>query len=204
VVICALGVLSPAIAAAAATAPAPPAPPANVVVVTGNALAKVSWTEATAKTTFTASAVAAGHVTRTCKVKVDTCTITTLTNGVTYSVSVTATNAKGVTSAASAAATVTIGAPGPPRTVQTTPAKVLVIVKWLAPVATGVAAITGYTATAMPGDFTCLTVSSLLAPAARSCTIVGLTKASTYTITVTAKNRWGTSVPSKVVTVTTR
>lgn len=205
VVACALGVLSPAIAAAAATAPVAPVPPANVTVVAGNALAHVSWTETpkTPKTTFTAKAYAAGHVTRTCKTTVDDCTITLLTNGVTYAVTVTAATTKGGSSVPTTAVVVTIGVPGPPRSVAARAAKVLVVVKWQAPLATGVSAITGYEATAEPGGESCITASSLLTPAARTCTVIGLTKLTTYTITVTAQNRWGTSVPSKGVTVTT-
>lgn len=203
VVACALGVLSPAIAVAAATAPVAPVPPANVAVVAGNALAHVSWTETTPKATFTAKAVATGHATRTCKSATDACTITLLANGVTYSFTVTATTPKGGSSAPSTAVTATIGVPGPPRSVAARAAKVLIVVRWQAPLATGVATITGYEATAEPGGESCITASSLLTPAARTCTVIGLTKLTTYTITVTAQNRWGTSVPSKGVTVTT-
>jgi hypothetical protein len=192
----------PAITATAATTP-PPAPPAIVAVVTGSTTLGVSWTEATAGATFVAKATATDRVTRTCTVKVDKCTIASVANGVTYTVTVVASTKKGGASAPSASVTATVGVPGPPTAVKVRAAKVLAVVKWSAPVVTGVSATTGFTATASPSGLFCVTVSTLLTPAAHTCTITGLTKLTTYSFSVTAHNRFGTGVPSKVVTVTT-
>ncbi len=64
-------------------------------------------------------------------------------------------------------------------------------VSWAVPVYSGGAAITSYTATASPGGGTC----TATAPAT-SCTIMGLTNGTSYTVTVTATNATGTSPAS--------
>lgn len=197
----ALAVL-PAVPAVAATTH-PPAPPASVSVVSGSAALAVSWKDTTAGATFVAKATATGRATRTCTVKVLKCTLTPLADGVTYTVTVYADTKKGGLSAPSVAVTATVDVPGPPTAVKVKAAKVLAVVKWSAPVPTGVSTITGYTATASPSGLFCITKSTLLAPAARTCTIAGLTKLTTYSITVTAQNRFGTGVASKAVTVST-
>ena len=59
---------------------------------------------------------------------------------------------------------------------------------WTAPTNNG-AAITSYTVTSIPGEFTC-TVASL------SCVVTGLNNETAYTFTVKATNSLGTSVQS--------
>jgi alpha-tubulin suppressor-like RCC1 family protein len=70
-------------------------------------------------------------------------------------------------------------------------------VSWTAPAFTNSGTITGYTATAAPGNLTCTTTG------ATSCTISGLTGAVTYTITVTVTASPTGSATSSSITGTT-
>jgi subtilisin family serine protease len=88
-------------------------------------------------------------------------------------------------------------APSAPRNVTGTPGNARIAVSWSAPALDGGSAITRYTATAAPGNAKCTTSG------ARSCTIVGLTNGTPYTVTVTATNATGTSeasAPSAAIT----
>ncbi len=103
----------PASSASAAVTPyTVPGAPTGVAAAAGDTTSAVSWTApastgGSAITSYTASAVPSDGTlpTRTCASATSPCTVTGLTNGVTYTVSVTATNAAG-TGAASSTATV--------------------------------------------------------------------------------------------------
>ena len=117
------------------------------------------------------------------------CTLTGLTNGITYVVNVVARNALG----ASAPGT---SSPVTPATVATAPqgitaiaAKRSAIVSWTAPASTGGAAITSYTVTASPGGASCTTAGS-------SCVVSVLHLGIAYSFTVVAVNAAGTSASS--------
>jgi hypothetical protein len=80
-------------------------------------------------------------------------------------------------------------APGAPTGVSAVPGDGQATVSWTAPVSNGGAAITGYTVTSSPGNFT--------APATgTSAVVTGLTDGTPYTFTVTATNSIGTSPAS--------
>ncbi len=131
------------------------------------------------------------------------CTVTGLTNGVSYSFTVTATNAAGTSSASSASSAAIPAAtvPGAPTGVlASSGADAQSVVVWTAPTSDGGSSITGYTVTASPGGRTCSWTSGSL-----SCTVTGLTNGVSYSFTVTATNAVGTSAasaPSSGVTPT--
>ncbi len=99
----------PASSASAAVTPyTVPGAPTGVTAATGDTTSAVSWTApastgGSAITSYTASAVPSDGTlpTRTCSAATSPCTVTGLTNGVTYTVSVTATNAAGAGAASS-------------------------------------------------------------------------------------------------------
>ena len=82
--------------------------------------------------------------------------------------------------------------PGQPLGVSGVAGDSQVTVSWLAPADVGDSIVTPYTATASPGDRTCVT-------SATSCTISGLSNGAAYTFTVTAFNTPGTSLQSAPV-----
>ena len=87
--------------------------------------------------------------------------------------------------------------PQPPDNVTATPGNAQATISWTAPTDTGGSPITGYTATASVGGPSCTTTT------ATSCTISGLTNATTYYVSVTATNAVGISDPSFVAVTPT-
>jgi hypothetical protein len=125
------------------------------------------------------------------------CTVTGLTNGVTYTFSVTATNAAG-TSLPSTASAGVIPAPVPdaPTGVNAIRGDRSAVVSWAAPAPNG-SPITAYTVASTSGSKTCSWSSGPL-----NCTVTGLINGTAYQFTVTAANVLGpgpTSDPSNRV-----
>jgi hypothetical protein len=180
---------------------AAPDSPAAVALTSSNRALGVSWTESSTGTiTFKATATATGKATKSCVTHRLACSITSLVNGVVYDVSVTARNAGG-TSAPSTPVSQIVGVPGPPLSVHTTAGIASATIKWAKSKASGVTHTTGYMATAAPGGFSCSTSGTT---PAQTCVISGLTTGTTYTVTVTATNAYGTGAPSKAATVTAK
>jgi hypothetical protein len=129
------------------------------------------------------------------------CQIRGLSNGVVYVVSVVASNESGASSPSTPATTRT-GVPSNPRFPAATPGIAGVSVSWAVPTVSGASKITSYMATAEPGGFSCSTYATILSRPGRRCEITGLTPGTTYVITVTATNSFGTGAPSGSVSTT--
>ncbi|MGA2837772.1 MAG: fibronectin type III domain-containing protein [Acidimicrobiales bacterium] len=193
-----------------------PGAPTNVVASPGNHTATVTWVDGPSNgsttTSYTVTATdtsnpshdpdngGAGDETCTYTVvspEVDSCTFTgsnLLTNGDSYTFTVTGTNANGTGAPSSASSSVTPSTvPDAPTNVSATPGNQSASVSWTAPFNEG-SAITGYTVTAT-GDGTnetCITPNGTTT----SCTVDGLTNGTAYTFTVAATNTDGTGAPS--------
>jgi predicted RNA-binding protein with TRAM domain len=171
----------------------PPGAPSAVTAAAGDGSATVSWQPAydtgSAITAYTATAAPGGQSCSTTGAL--SCTVTGLTNGATYTFTVQAANAAGAGQASSPSnAVIPKGPPSPPSKVIAAARPASAVVSWLAPTSNGGSAITGYMATASPGDQSCSTTGAL------SCTATGLTNGNSYTFTVKSRNAYGASAPS--------
>ena len=92
-----------------------------------------------------------------------------------------------------ALSSISLGAPGSPRSISVTAGVGSITISWLPPTSQGQSAISSYTATASNSGGTCSTSST-------SCTISNLNSSTAYTFTVTATNNAGTGPPSAAST----
>ena len=178
------------------TPKAVPGAPTGVTVVRGDTQLEVTWLTPASDggapiTGYTVTASPGGS---TCNWAPGPlrCALSGLTNGTSYTVTVTATNSAGV-GPPSAPSTPLIPAsvPGPPTSVVGTRGNAQITVSWQPPATTGGLPITAYKVTASPGGDTCTWSSGPLA-----CAITGLTSGTQYTFTVTAANAVGPGLPS--------
>ena len=200
-----------------ASVPAPipatlPAAPSAVTATAGDAQATVSWTApandgGSPITSYTVtSSPAAAPVT--VAAPANSAVVTGLTDGTSYTFTVTATNAVGTGAASAASNSVTPAAPVPPVPTATVPGAPTAVtatagdaqasVSWTAPASDGGSPITSYTVTSSPA-----TAPVTVAAPATTATLTGLTNGTAYTFTVTATNAVGTgaaSAPSNSVT----
>ncbi len=179
-----------------------PGPPVSPSAVSGKNEATVSWSApfsngGSAITSYTVTSTPDGRTCTTTDGTTLSCVVTGLSEGVSYTFTVSATNTEGAGPDSSSSSAVTIPTlPSAPRTVTGVSADKSVKVSWTAPVSNGYTPITLYTVTSTPGDFTCTTTGSL------TCTVTGLTNGTSYTFVVVATNVLGdgaASVPSAAV-----
>jgi trimeric autotransporter adhesin len=129
-----------------------------------------------------------------------TCSVSGLTNGDSYSFTVTATNGVGTGASSGVSNAVTPDTvPGVPVIGTATAGDAGATVTWTAPVSDGGSAITGYSVTAADsttpanGGQTCTWTTGPL-----TCSVTGLTNGDSYSFTVTATNGVGTGASSGV------
>jgi hypothetical protein len=188
------------------TTPVVPSAPSGVTATAGNGTASVSWTApADGNSPLTSYSItpSTGGTTLAPTVitgspPVTNATISGLTNGVTYTFSVTAANAIGTGPASAASNAVTPQAPTAPAApagVTATASDAAATVTWTAP-ASGGSPITGYTVTPYIGGSAQATTPVTGSPPATTTTVTGLTDGTSYTFKVTAANAIGTGSPS--------
>ncbi len=181
--------------------PNAPGPPQSVTAKPGNGRDTVTWLvplsdSGSAITLYTVTSNPDG---KTCTTTGGlSCVDSGLTNGTSYTFTVTATNSAGtgVASQPSAIA-IPLGAPGVPAISSAAPGNGQVTVSWTAPSSNGGAAITLYTVAAVtasgsvPSGTPCAWSTGPL-----TCSVTGLTNGMAYTVSVTAKNSVGTGPAS--------
>jgi titin len=189
-----------------------PGSPTGVGATGGDVSATVSWTapgdpggsNITAYTVTALDSTVASRGAQTCVWASGplTCTVSGLTNGDSYTFSVTATNSLGTGTASSASNAVVpaVTAPGAPTGLLATPASTTVALSWTAP-ATGGSTITGYNiyeATTTGGENYSTPVNGSLITGT-STTVTTLTNGTKYYFTVKAVNAVGSSPASTEV-----
>lgn len=183
-----------------------PGAPTGVSAAAGNASATVSWTAPASNggasiTSYTVTASPGGS-TATAGGSATNAVVTGLTNGVTYTFTVHATNSYGNGPESIPSGQVKPGsltAPAAPTGVSATAGNAQATVAWSAPASNGGSAITSYTVTSSPGGITAVTPDGSTTAA----TVTGLTNGTAYTFTVHATNSVGNgpeSAPSNPVT----
>ena len=190
------------------TPAAVPDAPTAASATSGNQSATVTWTdgfdEGSPTTSYTVTATDTSAVPldptdggETCTYtvpalpapEVDSCDVTGLTNGDSYTFAVAATNANGTGAASNPSNTVVPSkVPDSPSGVTAVAGDSLATVSWTAPASDNGAGITQYSVTSTPGGKTCTSTSTLPASPATSCQVTGLTNGTSYTFVVTASN----------------
>jgi len=166
-----------------------PDPPTGVTAVAGDTQADVSWTApgydgGSAITGYTVAS-SPGGLTATAGATATSATVTGLTNGTSYTFTVTATNALGTSASSTASsAVVPFTVPGAPTGATAVEGNGLADVSWTAPSSDGFSPILYYTVTSSPGSVSATSSTTTV-------TVTGLSNGTEYTFTVTATNAAG-------------
>jgi len=183
--------------------PTAPGAPTGVTATAGNGQATVSWTApssngGSAITSYTVTpyvgSAAQTPVTVSGSPPATSTTVSGLTNGTTYTFTVSATNVIGTGPASSPSNAVTPSpptVPGAPTGVTATAGNGSATVNWTAPGSNGGSVITSYTVTPYVGSTALTPVTVTGSPPATSTTVTGLANGTTYTFTVSAANAIG-------------
>jgi outer membrane protein OmpA-like peptidoglycan-associated protein len=170
-----------------------PSTPATPVITVGDAQITAAFTAPSANgsalTKYVVTATPSGGgspVSAECPAPATSCTVTGLTNGTIYDVTVKAHNARGASLASPSAAGKPVTVPGAPTAVSVARGDGQVSVSFTAPASDGGSTITGYRVTRLPGGVQTSCPGS-------PCAITGLTNGTAYTFTVEAINAVGTS-----------
>ena len=173
-----------------------PTAPQQVGATPGNTSLQVTWMPpaSTGGSAITSYGVSTTPVGGTCTVAVaqgtpTACTLTGLTNGITYVVNVVAGNALGASAPGTSIPVTPATVPTAPQGITAVAAKRSALVSWTAPASNGGAAISSYTVTASPGGAKCTSAGS-------SCVVSALYLGVTYSFTVVAVNAVGPSSSS--------
>ena len=176
----------------------PPAP--KVTAVAGNGQVTVSWPAAVSGVPTTGYTMTCNQAVTLPEVPTSPVVITGLTNGTSYTFSVTATNIIGTSAAGASKAVVPVGPPEVPTNVQVLGGVKSFQVNWAAPASTGGLPITEYTITYIGGGKTSVAKGKGVAPF--TLMVSKLVTGTVYTVTMVAKNKVGVSASTSSVTVT--
>ncbi|MEI7419582.1 MAG: fibronectin type III domain-containing protein [Actinomycetes bacterium] len=209
------GPKSPAVSVTTLNVPGKPVSVAANAGYTTSPSVVLSWSEPDTDggdqiSTYTATATSAGHTTKTCTSSASadlsaptTCTIDALDAGVTYSISITATNGVGTGLASDAITKATVTTPGASSTPVATQSdsEGSATITWTKSSDDGGSAIINYTVTAyLAGaaqSLKCVVAQSSLADTSGySCKITGLSYKTAYTFRVKASNLAGSGTAS--------
>lgn len=175
-----------------------PSVPSAVQAVPGNAQAAVTWAPpgsdgGAAVSGYTVTSSPGGFTCTT--TGATTCTVAGLTNWTAYTFTVTATNSAGTSPASVPSDAVTPGrVPETPAGLSSQAGSGEAIITWT-PGSDNGSSVTQFVASIAAGTRACVTTLT-------SCTITGLTQGTTYSVSVTARNLFGVSLPSSNTSVT--
>lgn len=187
-----------------------PDAPTSVTAVAASQSATVSWVAPTydGGSPVTGYTVTSAPGSRTCTTTTElTCAVTGLTNGTSYTFTVTATNAAGTSAASSASSSVTPATvPDPPRSLAAThPSTTSIGLTWLAPLSNGGSALTDYFIEYRVAGDTSWTSWPDAVSTVRTATVTGLIMSTAYEFRVAAVNAlgstWSTPLTSLAATV---